>query len=674
VRAAVAALALLTALVGAAPAAAGPPRPSGVYVQGGEDAWHADPGFAIGWASPGDTSLDVAYSVSNAGGSVVRAGRFDWPAFGLHVELPRVPGIYTARIRYERGESRGPWAEAKLRFDDARPGAIEPDAPQGWIGRSDFPLRVRLGPPDGAAPISGIRGYAVAVAKTPATSPCASASGCTEAETDVRDGHVLTLAGLPEGSSHLAAVAVSGAGLTSPTVARRRLDVDTVEPSTRLLGVTGGWTRGPVRLGAVATDAVSGMAGARAFTAIRVDGDAPRIAAGPEVEATLIGEGAHRVAYYAGDAAGNADDGARVNGHLNPPPRTAVVRIDRTPPRAGFLPQDPADPELLRVRVRDALSGPAPSRGWIGVRPAGSSSRFQRLPAAPSAGSELRARWNSAAHPLGLYEFRATVHDAAGNRAATERREGGKPMRLVNPLKATTGLSAGFGGRVLRWHRCRKLGRERRCRRQTIADFSRRPARRAVPYGRGLPLSGRLVAGSGAAPGPRPVRIVERFALGARLDTRTTTVWTAPSGEFSTRLAPGPTREVSVGYAGGRTLQASSGPALRLQVRSGVRLGASSRVARIGGAPLVLRGKVRSDRGEVPPGGLSVQLQFRLPGLAWEEFRTVETDRRGRFRLAYRFSDDDSRGARFQFRAHVPAQSEWPYEPGSSRPLAVLGL
>jgi hypothetical protein len=70
---------------------------------------------------------------------------------------------------------------------------------------------------------------------------------------------------------------------------------------------------------------------------------------------------------------------------------------------------------------------------------------------------------------------------------------------------------------------------------------------------------------------------------------------------------------------------------------------------------------------------VSVQLQFRAPGLAWAEFRTVQTDRHGRFRYPYRFSDDDSRGVRFRFRAFVPTQSDWPYEPGGSRPVAVRG-
>jgi hypothetical protein len=96
-------------------------------------------------------------------------------------------------------------------------------------------------------------------------------------------------------------------------------------------------------------------------------------------------------------------------------------------------------------------------------------------------------------------------------------------------------------------------------------------------------------------------------------------------------------------------------------------------VAKIGGPPLVFRGRLVAPSGGIPPTGRSVQLQFRLPGLPWAEFRTVQTDARGRFRYVYRFSDDDSRGARFQFRAYAPAQAGWPYEPGGSRPVIVRG-
>lgn len=75
----------------------------------------------------------------------------------------------------------------------------------------------------------------------------------------------------------------------------------------------------------------------------------------------------------------------------------------------------------------------------------------------------------------------------------------------------------------------------------------------------------------------------------------------------------------------------------------------------------------------MPEDGKVVHLQFRLPGLPWSEFRSVRTNASGRFRYAYRFSDDDSRGARFQFRAYAPAQAGWPFEPAGSLPVSVLG-
>jgi hypothetical protein len=108
-------------------------------------------------------------------------------------------------------------------------------------------------------------------------------------------------------------------------------------------------------------------------------------------------------------------------------------------------------------------------------------------------------------------------------------------------------------------------------------------------------------------------------------------------------------------------------------VHSRVALRVSARVAKVGGPPLVFRGKVASGGATIPADGKVVQLQFRLPGLPWSEFRSVRTGPNGRFRYAYRFSDDDSRGIRFRFRAFVPAQGGWPYEAGSSRPLVVWG-
>lgn len=659
----VAALVAVAALVGMPPAsaAASPPAPTDLRVVGGADAWRPGNRFELKWTNPptgnGPPLAAVHYRIRDPLGTPIGETELGWVSDGIAgLTLPEVPGAYTVEVWLEdAAQGEGPAAAAPLRFDNARPAAIEPQPVPSWIGRTAFPLRIRLGHPPGPAPLSGIRGYAVAIAPTPGQTPCAASDRCSDAETTLRGGVAddeLGIAALPEGTSYLHAVAVSGSGMKSATSGRAVLRVDTADPVTHLAGAPAGWINRTAWLTASATDTGSGMepgsGGPPPFTAIRVDGGAPQIATGGSAATSVIGEGAHHVAYYARDAAGNVDDGGNSNGIANRPPRTAWVRIDRTPPSVAFTnSQDPLDPDLLRVPMADPLSGPDLASGWIGVRRAGSGDPFEPLPAASPEDAELRARWSSDAYPAGEYEFQAIGYDAAGNTAATTRRRNGAPMVLSNPLKATTTLRVGFRGRV---------------------------SRRTASYGRGVLLSGSLTTATSSPLAGMPVRIVERFAAGARPAARVSTVTSGPGGAFSIRLGRGPSREVVALFDGSPTLARSAGTPLHLGMRSAVRLRASSALARIGGAPVIFRGRVAAPPGEIPAEGKSVQLQFRLPGLPWAEFRTIQTDRRGRFRYAYRFSDDDSRGVRFQFRAYAPAQDAWPYEPAGSRPVVVRGL
>jgi hypothetical protein len=641
----------------AASAVASPPPPTDLRVPGESD-WHSLNSFELAWTTPaaGGPFAATHYRIRDPLGTPIAEAELSGVSDGVAgLRVPAAIGSYTAEVWLEDGAGeQGPAATALLRFDNVRPAPIEPRPPKGWIGRTAFPLRVRLAHPAGPQPISGIRGYAVGIDRVPGGAPCAAPDRCSEAETTLRGGiddDELTIGALPEGISYLHAVAVSGSGMKSATSGQTALRVDITDPVTRLAGAPAGWTNRTASLSASATDGGSGMepdgSGPTPFTAIRVDGGAPAIGLGGSVTTSVIDEGTHLIAYYARDAAGNVDDGAEDNGIANRDPQTAWVRIDRTPPSAAFAnSENPRDPDLLRVRVADALSGPDLSRGWIGVRRAGSGDRFESLAPAPPEGHELRARWDSDSHPAGEYEFRAIAYDAAGNATVTSRRENGAAMVLSNPLKAVTTLRTSFRHGVLR---------------------------RTAPYGRGILFAGRLTTGIDSPLGGMPVRIVERFAGGARPAERVSTVRTGPGGTFAIRTEPGPSRTIELAFDGSPTLARSDADPLQLQVRSRVRLRASSGVARVGGAPLIFRGRVAAAPGEIPPEGKAVQLQFRLPGLPWTEFRTVQTDRGGRFHYAYRFSDDDSRGVRFQFRAYAPAQDGWPYEPAGSRPVVVRG-
>jgi hypothetical protein len=624
--------------------------PIGLRVEGGEETWRPTYFFRLEWERPpiaaqGLPVAAVGYRVRDAGGAlVVRETRLAGERTLADVLIPPVPGAYTAEVWLEGpGGERGPAASAALRYDGAAPGTPLPTAPEGWIAGSAA-AEISVQPPPGPPPVSGIRGYAVSVDRGGETWPCASRASCGDAEIDLRAGSgddTLSLGNLPEGRSTIRVVAVSGAGVPSAEAATAVVRVDATPPGVTLAGVPGGWADGPVRMLASATDALSGMAAGGPngpFTAIAVDGGVPRAEPGDSASVAVTGEGVHRVEAFARDAAGNIESRR---------PRTAQVAIDETPPQVAFASlQDPADPECIEATVADPLSGVDPGLGSIAVREAGTFQPWQHL-TTRQAGGRLVARWDSGSHPQGVYEFRATAWDAAGNAASTERRANHTRMVLVNPLKKPVRLHAGFGG-------------------------SPRPGAMEAPYGGRVPYRGLLVSATGVPLGGLPVQVVESFGPGAAVRQRTTTVVTGAGGAFALRLRPGPTRTVAATFAGTRTLGRAGGEEAELAVRAGVRLRASARVARVGGAPVVFAGRVGAQGARVPAEGLPVELQFRIPGGEWAEFRTVPTDARGRFRYAYAFSDDDSRGVQFQFRAQIGGGG-WPYEPAASKSVSVTG-
>jgi hypothetical protein len=654
-------------------------RPINLRVSDGEANWHPENDFRLDWDRPpiaeqGYPVTAVDYRIRNAAGAaVVAETRLPWDVTQiehLHIPFPYSPGIYTADVWLVGPDGqRGPPASAALRFDDVRPGPAQPLAPAGWVAGNAAAVVTIMHPPE-PLPVSGISGYAVSVDRGPGSAPCAGPDRCSLAETDLRGGLTgdrASLGILPQGVNVVRAVAVTGSGKRSLETRSAIVRVDATLPEVGLGGAAGGWAKGPVRVTATAADALSGMAPdgpSGPFTAIAIDGGVPRVESGNAVTATVTGPGAHEVAFYGRDAAGNLGDGS---------PAVAVVRIDESPPQVAFAGfQDPAEPERIEATVTDPLSGPSPTRGSIAVRPAHSRQPFAPIPTTV-AGNRLIARWNSDAFPRGTYEFRATGYDLAGNATSSERRGDDTRLVLVNPLKKPTEIVAGFGGRQLVWQRCSRRRSQRRCRREEIEAFERRPTTRAIPYGQSLSYTGRLTSASGSSLGGLPIQIVENFAAGADAPQRTTTVETAPDGIFVARLQAGSSRRVEAVFPGNRTLTRVSGGGVRLRVLADVRMHASSSSARIGGAPVLFSGGIGDLGAPIPAGGRPVELQFRFPGSSWSDFRTVQTDAHGHFRYAYSFSDDDSRGVRFQFRAFAPAQAGWPYEPAFSRPVFVTG-
>jgi len=612
--------------------------------------WHAENSFDLRWdfqsIEPGPPLTRIHYRVRHPDGREAVADQVVPLGFSIQsIHLPE-DGAFVAEVWADDLSGLAtPPASISLLLDREPPGPTRLLDPAGWIAGTEA-AHLRLSRPDGAIPRSGARGYAVSIDADPTGSPCAGAERCADAEIDLRGGiedDSLLFNALPEGRLYVHSVAVSGSGMRSASVSTTPIRVDATRPAVTLTGVPSVWANAPVRLQASAKDDLSGMAAngsSGPFTAITIDGGVPSLAAGASASTTVTGEGTHRVEVGARDGAGNLSDRG------GEPALTATVRIDSTPPRVAFANRpDPADPERVEATVGDALSGPNPGRGTIAVRPAHSRQGFAPLPSTVS-GNRLFARWDPDAHPAGSYEFQASAYDAAGNAATTTLRGDGTRMVAVSGEKQRTALRAGFGR-----HR---LGATQ------------------APCGRDIALEGRLTTANGQPLAGEEVAATEVFDAGAAIRQRTSTIRTGATGSFTLSLGSGPSRRIELAFAGSRGRAASLASPLRLESRGCVTLRASSSSAWIGGRPIVFRGQVSAPGGTLP-NGVPVALQFRLPGLPWSEFRTVTTDRQGRFRYPYAFADNDSRGVRFRFRALVAAHDGWPYATGASHPVAVTG-
>jgi hypothetical protein len=614
-------LAILVVIPAEAPAETLPLKPLA------GSSWQAKRAFEIEWGPAGPAhATEAVYEIRDSQGELATAFRRPVAEMLKDIEVPAAPGVYTVEAWLENASGEdGVHSTATLRFDDTAPPAPGLDSPASWILGTQ-PAAVSIAAELGPLPLSGVSGFAISVDQGDESSPCAEPDHCLPAEVDLAgdEVRVIPLGTLPEGVHFVRAAAVSGAGVPSP-VASATVRVDASAAGLSLEGTPSGWSGRPVLVTAHAADSLSGTAAAGAlgpFTSLAVDGAAPARALGGAVSAWVGGSGTHTVEYFARDAAGNVSDTAR-----------STVRIDEDPPTVAFAStQDPAEPERIEATVGDPLSGPSPDRGWIGIRAAGSRARFEPLPTR-NAGDRLVAHWDSDSYPLGKYEFLATGYDVAGNSGTGSNRARGDRMVLVNPLKAQVELTAGLS-------------------RRHFAGSLRR-------------IGGGRVAG-------QEVVVTETFAAGSQPRQRITVVATDQAGSFALRLRPGPSRDVVARFSGTPLLSRAASGATRIESATKIRFRASAATARVGGRPIVFSGKVMR-RGATTVAGLPVELQFRFRGGDWSEFRTVETDAHGRFRYRYRFSDDDSRGIRFQFRAHVKGREGWPYGPGTSRPLKVTG-
>jgi hypothetical protein len=352
--------------------------------------------------------------------------------------------------------------------------------------------------------------------------------------------------------------------------------------------------------------------------------------------------GTYALQVWLRDEAGNEDPATAV---------TVPLRFDDIAPTVAFPTGAGAEvPSQVVAEVSDAHSGPA--AGSLYYRRA-DGERWLELPTRLLAGEAGAGRLVAAMPDLGFgtFVFRAEALDAAGNRASTTLRADGTEMavrRVAPPQlpKAKTRIFARLRG------------------------GDGRGDSMTVPFGAPALLSGRLTRVDGVGIAARRLRVVAHPSRGALASPTATTVETGERGGFELRLQPGPSRRLTVTFAGEPGLEPASREALELRVRSGATLRAVPREL-ANGDVVRLSGRVRGRGAPIPRRGKLVGIQyFESATKRWRPVLVTRTDHSGRFRARYRFRYVRA-AASIRLRAAVLPEERWPYVPGSSRPLTV---
>jgi hypothetical protein len=328
---------------------------------------------------------------------------------------------------------------------------------------------------------------------------------------------------------------------------------------------------------------------------------------------------------------------------------TVPLRLDDIRPDLAFATAQPEG--LVVAEVADAHSGPA--SGQLLYRRV-DQERWIELPTKLVPGDTGEADLAAPMPELGTgtFVFRADAGDAAGNTASTSLRADGTQMaiRRVPPPRVPKAKSRLFA---------------------RLRGGHGRGDSLTVPFGAPALVSGRLTrAADGAGIAGREIRVVSHPSRGALVSIAAAAVRTGVQGGFELRLPPGPSRRVTVSFAGDGGLEPAARPGLELRVRSGVSLHVGPPKLRTGQA-LRLAGKVKTWGAPVPRRGKLVAIQYLEQAThRWRPVLVTRSDHHGRFRAHYRFRYVSGRAA-IRLRATALAEERWPYAPGTSTPVIV---
>lgn len=190
-------------------------------------------------------------------------------------------------------------------------------------------------------------------------------------------------------------------------------------------------------------------------------------------------------------------------------------------------------------------------------------------------------------------------------------------------------------------------------------------SRRARP-GASTVVSGWLGTSSGTALPGQAVRVLAAPADDGGALAQVATATTAANGSWSAKLPPGPSRTVVAEFGGSSTAEPAVSAPVRLIVPASLALRIAPRRAHWGGR-IRITGRLRG--GYIPATGKLLVLWVGWAGGS-TEIGHIYTRRDGSFATHYTFLRGNGR-VRYRFWIASTRESDYPYAPGRSRPVAV---
>lgn len=377
-----------------------------------------------------------------------------------------------------------------------------------------------------------------------------------------------------------------------------------------------------------------------------------------------ISDGTHVLTVQSSDAVGNEAE------------RSRSVLVDNAPPSVGDVKVGGSPQEGRTLTCSATVSGQSPRTAYQWVRTAADGSGPQAISGATDASYELTesdvgrkvlcrvtgtdgggSTVKSSTPTAGPFANGAVVVAAASSPGAT----GAAGSDGANGASGSNSPSGSASANAVAAATA-ALAAVPRCTTSTLATFGLGTSiRRSYSRSR-VRLSGRLRGAGGKPSVGHVLQIVQTVVRSGSVQRkRIGSVRTTADGRFKITVGRGPSRALQLVEEGCGAV----GRVITERVRGAVRARTTTRRVR-NRQTARIRGRVL---GGYVGRGIPVELQVKV-GRKWRDVKHAQTNSRGEFKLAYRFSRTFVRYT-YRFRIVTRAGGAWPYMPAKSRIVKV---